>query len=432
MSEIGLGGGPFGSGPFGGGAFGGGGAPGSSTPYRGPRMAIDAENLAGTRVAGPLPYESLRITRRLLAGMTCQFTLDGHDETALNLRQGLTVVKVYDQEDDALRFRGKIRDPFARSPGQLSIVAGSPFTLLDRRRLQEQYVATGKDQAVILEEILAAQNARGNTRLRLGPLPGATVTRDRTYEAGKSVQEIAADLSRASVEDGLWFVENPLDDELLDCYSELVFTWPESGVDRPGAKFEYGHDADDTLRNLESYSVTEQLPVNGVTGTGAGAGGDQLTSRAEDPTSILDYDLLETEVAFSDVADQAHLDELTAGQLQPAPSHTFTIKPVASSSSDVLAGLIYVPRPWADFDVGDLARLTIHDGATVYDDVPVRIVEFTVSYSDDAGAESLDTIVLETLLQAGAARDPRVEVFQVFDRTEKRLRALERPGVLAP
>jgi hypothetical protein len=339
---------------------------------------------------GDVEYHGLKITRRLNGGMTASCVIDSHSSEAAEVAIGSRALRVYDVELDALRFHGKLRDPFTRTPGGINVTAGSPYTLLDRRRLQGTFSRSAIDAGQIVSELLTAENARGTTRLRMGAI-AASVARDRTYEPGKSVQEIIDQL--ADVDDGFYFVENPVDDT-PGVYAELVILYPASGVDQPDARFEFGWEAGEAIGNLEGFTVAETLPTNGVTATGSGEGeGAKLTSRKEDASSIATYDLLETEIAFSDVSIQATLDAHALEGLQPAPGATFAVEVVAAGG----VGGIYVPRLWRDFDVGDTGRVTIHDGATRFDDVPVRMTEATVGVDDRDASERLETLTLEVV-----------------------------------
>lgn len=349
----------------------------------------DLTTLAGVR-RGDLEYRGLKITRKLNGGMNASCSIDNRRAAAPEATIGNRVLRVYDDELDLIRFHGKLRDPHVRKPDMIELHAGSPYTLLDRRRLQVVFSRTARDAGLILSDVIDAENARGATRLRMAAAIPASTNRDRTYEPGKSVQEIALQL--AEVDDGFYFVEQPLDG-VAGVYSELEIRYPGSGVDRPKARFEYG---DDTYANVDDYTITETLPQNAVTATGAGDGDAKLVSRKTDAGSIATYDLLEAEIAFSDVSIQATLDQHAQEHLRPLPGATITIAPIDGGAA--VAGGTYVPRLWRDIDVGDVGRVTIHDGATVWDNVHVRLTEATIEISDtSAAAESLTGLVLEVV-----------------------------------
>src|SRR5262249_32013860 len=137
-------------------------------------------------------------------------------------------LRVWDEESGELRFHGRLREPLVRKPGQIELTAGSPFTLLDRRQLQQPLRFDQTDQGDIIAAVLAEQNGRGTTRLRMGTYEPSQV-RDRSYEIGKSVQELIVQLSQ--VAGGPFFVETPIFDQITDDYAELTLRWPDPGTD---------------------------------------------------------------------------------------------------------------------------------------------------------------------------------------------------------
>lgn len=354
--------------------------------------AAELINLGSVR-RGDVEYRDLKITRQLNGGMTASTTVDAYSETAPEVTIGNRALRIYDTELDVVRFCGKLREPFSRKPETISVAAGSPWTFLDRRQRATRYdtaelYGAARAAQLIVSDLITAENTRSPTRLRIGALQAA-VARTRTYEVGKSIQEAIAQL--AEVDDPIYFVENAVDDT-AGIFAELLVRYPASGVDRPGAKFEYG---DGTIGNLDDYTITEALPTNGVTAIGAGDGeAGQLTSRKTDAASIATYDLLEMQASYTDVSVQATLDQHALEALAPAPVRTYSVSPIASGDGE---GEIYVPRLWRDFDVGDIVRLTIHNGANQADDVQARVTEATIAIADDTEAEQLVGLTLEAV-----------------------------------
>lgn len=350
--------------------------------------AVELTNLAGVR-RGDVEFVGAKLTRRLNGGMTLSFSADPNDDRSTEIAVGTRVAKLYDQELNALRFHGKIRDPLTRTPDAIAVTAGGPVALLDRRRRQSEFRRTAIDAGVIVDELLDEENLRSPTRLRMRePIP-PSVLRDRVFEPGRAILEALTQLAEA--DDGFYFLEQPLDG-VAGTYAELELRYPAAGVDQPDVKLEFG---EGTLANLESYKITEGLPINAVTTVGAGSGvTGRLTGRREEAGSIAAYDLLETEIGYSNVTEQATLDQLAQEGLQPAPRKTYSVAPLPAGGAEVNG--VYVPRLFRDFDVGDTIRIAIKDGATQEADVVVRVTEATIAIADnDAGSEDLSSLTLE-------------------------------------
>lgn len=335
-----------------------------------------------------VPFRGLTVRRDLNGGNVLQGRADQLADAMSELDVGSRALKLYDLDAAALRFHGKIDDPLEDDEDDVAFVA-KDFGWLDQRRVQPDPAArtfAARDAGLIASDLLAAQNARGPTRLRMGAVQ-ASQPRDRTYDPGKVVSEAIAEL--AKVDDGVYFVTNPVDGA-AGTHAEIVVRYPASGTDRPGARFEFG---DGTLANLAAFKRTRLRPLNFVTTTGANMGeGAALYSQRSDAASIAAYDLVEDEVAYATVTEQATLDQHAADALEPAPKNVYSF---AAAPSSAQPGEPYVPRLWRDFDVGDVCRLTILHGRVSCKNVPVRVTSATVAIADDADAEQLASIVFE-------------------------------------
>ena len=238
-----------------------------------------------------------------------------------------------------------------------------------------------------MQTVVADQNARSQTGL-IVPLPAESVPRDRTYEAGKSVQEIIAQM--AAVEDGPYFVEDPyLEPARPDWLARLIIRWPDSGTDRPGVRFEYG---EGTLANVSGYTVTGALPLNGVTYTGGAVEGDVPLRRAEDAASIARYGLFEGWFDDPDVTIPETLQEKAAERLRPEPGRIVELELVPAGP---VVGGSPPPRLWRDFDIGDTVYASIRDNTTELFDVPLLVAHARLSVSENDDSEQLE-LTLQT------------------------------------
>ena len=331
-------------------------------------------------------WRGLAIDRALNGGTTATFQIANDDPAASFADMPRTVVRVW--EDGALRFHGRIREPMVAKAGVLEIAAGSPYTLLDRRVGGYEFVAT--DQGEIYRAIIAVQNNQGEAGLgdtglqTPGPYP-ASVTRDRLYENGKSIQEIFAEL--AAVIDGPYFVETPMIDpsEPRDL-CQLTLRWPDAGSDRPGARFEYG---EGTLANLSGYTLTQTMPLNVVTVSGAEG---VAVGEYEDKFSQDDWGAFHGWFAEPDVTEAATLDEKAQALLRSEPTTRVEIE-VAPGGPAV--GDPSPPRLFHDFDVGDTVYVSVRDEQTEAYDLPQTVTQARLSVSEDDDSERLE-LTLQT------------------------------------
>jgi hypothetical protein len=341
-----------------------------------------------------------KVSRDLCGGMLASCVVDNDDPAAADVLIGERALRVWDEETGELRFHGKLREPLVRRPGLIELTAGSPFTLLDRRQLQQALRFDQVDQGDIIAYVLDEQNRRGTTRLRMAAYAPSKL-RDRGYDAGKSVRELIEQLSQ--VIDGPYFVEDPVLDLQSGDFAELALRWPDSGGIRAGARFEFG---EGTLGNLTDYTVTEALPNTGVSGVGATPEeGFPPFVRLDDTAAQTRFDLLELWFSDVDVSEQSTLQEKAADAIQSTPPFSVTVSLVAAGPA---VNVPPVPRLWHDFDVGDIGYITIHDDPTKIDSLPVRITQALVSANENDDSEQTDiTVETVTLLRSfGALAQP--------------------------
>lgn len=355
---------------------------------------VTVANLTRTP-AGWAPYRGLKVTRRLNGPMGISFAGDADDESMAAIEVASSAILAH--QDGVLRFKGKVDDPLEDTEELITVVAKDALGWLEHRRIAAAVTYTAQDAGAIAMALITAQNARVvngvtcTTRIMSGTIQ-ASRQRDRSYELGKPVVEAIKQL--AEVDDGFWYYANPYDDNSKpDMHATFEVRWPTSGTDNVLAKFEFG---EETISNLVGFKRIHSRPLTGVRTTGEGDAETRLTSyAAASAVDLQAYDLLEDEVAFSNVSEQATLDQHALGLLRPAPGSIYQVTPAGSGSG---LNEIASPRLFVDFDVGDICRLTIHHGRIQESDLRIRILEATIDVADDAtDEETLSSLLFEVV-----------------------------------
>jgi hypothetical protein len=330
-------------------------------------------DLIGTTRAFLEAY-GLKLTRAINGAAKLEFSAATDDPKARELLIGKRAVKLY--RDGVLRFYGVLGEPFIDGPDAVSCVAYDPFFFLKAAHVGSPSLApwtyTGWDAGAIAWELV---NGLGyETHLRQGNV-AASVNRDRTYEAGKSIAEAITQL--AEVEGGFYFRVDPVDGEGAT-FGTFNVLYPDAGVTRERVRFEYG---DGTLGNIsgEGLEVERFMPVNAVN-----EGDPVPVAVAEDSASESEYGTCPEWLTLSDVVNTATLQEHADEELSPEP-------PVALRFNAVEGG----PVLWDDFDIGDTVYVRVDNGRTLVTG-PVRVNQVTVEVDDDTGAERLTGLVLES------------------------------------
>jgi len=329
---------------------------------------------AGVNLAELTTAAGRRLTfrRNTYAEATC--TIAHEDDAAARLldalaNAGIPALKAY--RDGVLRFNGQLA-PFteeAEEASALHLVFRSPFARLlgdgsGTGRFTAAAVAfTATDAGLIAKSLIDTTNTDSPTGIATtaGGIT-ASKTRDRTYQhanVGKAIIDLSAVL------DGYDFYETFVDEGATRAYFNAV---PRQGVDQPSARFEYGAD---TLGNVRSVQRATQPPVNVVTVIG----GNGLIAQKSDATSILKYGRWPAQASYTDVIEQATLDDKALALLRPDPIKTVTFAPEPALA----------PSPWDDFWLGDTIRLYVRREAFT-EDVQVRVNGITVAI-DDSGLE---------------------------------------------
>lgn len=345
--------------------------------------AVVITDLLGNNIAF-LDGFNLETTRRLSSFCDGKFELKSRDPALAGIFVGKRAVKVY--RNGLLRAHGRIWEPLSYDQDKVTVEFRDPWGVIQNRRIRAQTRFDQIEAFTIAWDLIEAQNGYYTTRLRQAAQQGTSQLRDRTYDPGKLVGEAVEQLSE--VLNSFWFRIDPVDG-VAGTQGEFVTLYPDSGSTRPTCLFEYG---DETSGTIETYEVQVLLPRNRVTARGALVGGDaastQLTSVFQDDDSILEYDLYDDEVSFSDVSEQTTLDQHAAEELRPAPIKTYSFVPLPGRG----------PMLWDDFDVGDIISFRILNGA--FEEAGTgRVTACTVKASDN-GAEQITNLTMEQLVSS--------------------------------
>ena len=256
---------------------------------------------------------------------------------------------------------------------------------MDSVQHEPRRIFTADEATDIVQSLVDTANAQGETALDTGTFP-TTVDRDRTYDIGKNIGEAITQL--AEVEDGFWFrVDANLSGAKL---GDLEIEYSASGTDQDDVRFEYGAG---TLDNLEAYSVEREPPVNDALAVGQGSvANGQLTARAASATSKATYGLWGKVVSYSDVSEETTLADHADDALYTTPATVYKVSPREGSNAEASP-----PRLYADFDVGDLCRLTIKDGGVDVEEITVRVLAVKLEVLDDGEVERIADLQLEAV-----------------------------------
>lgn len=349
-------------------------------------------DLAGVPVDLVVP-RSVVLARNLNRASTLQAVLDAR--TSPEPSSTRRVLRGWRRPDAGgprvLRASGRVISVQATASGEapetLNVAATDGFGVLNLRLVGNRQEFTQAVPRDIVEGLLV-QAGQDVTGLTLASGLGASgPPRDRSYEIGKNVGEAVTQL--AEVDDGFYFRVDPLVDAAFPRrFSRMVLLYPEPGVDRPGARFEYG---EGTLANLAEVQVDTGLPTNVVYAFGSGDGDDQLRAFKNDVASISANGPFEEALSHPDVVHIATLEQHALDALRPQESKVVRVRvgpPVNNPG-------LHLPTPWEDFDVGDTVRLNIRGAspALTYSG-PALVTGFTVEV-DAGGTERLAALDLQ-------------------------------------
>jgi hypothetical protein len=270
----------------------------------------------------------------------------------------------------------------------LSIQAREFESYLERRRINSTIAFTNTDQLTIAQSLVASMQSApyGNIGIQVGVETSGVLLSRTYYEYElKTFYNALQDLSRA--EDGFDFNILCAYDGSGEPEKTLILGYPRIGnvysVSDPYAPvFNFPG-------NIVDYSYPEDgsIAANKLYALGAGSNEGKLISIQEDTTKYADgWALLEEQANYSDVTDQAYLDQLATGQVNAVSYPPTTLKIVVPA---------YVEPLFGTYQIGDDARVIISDVffPNTLDEV-YRIVGLSIQPGDN-GPERV-TITLTT------------------------------------
>lgn len=347
--------------------------------------AWEVTSLDGVALAEVRPREAT-VTRRLNGSSTISLALDAADAVELGTNRLLRGWRApAGGGARVLRASGRVTG-LTGSAGtdrleQVTVAsAADGFGTLASRAIQDAVTFTGQVPRDIIASIVATQNARAATGLRVAT-GTAGPPRDRTYEPGKGVAEIVVQL--AEVDDGFWFRVDPVDSG--DEFSEIVLLHPSSGGDS-GVVLGWG---EGTVGNLAEVDVTVTPPINHVLAFGAGDGEAQLRATVGDDASQQAHGLLEVVITHTDVSEWSTLVGHARDALRPSEQVAVRLGLAALEES--------TPLPWDDFDVGQTVSMVLRGRTPVLNrSGSYRVTAYTVQVDVD-GVERVTALDLEAV-----------------------------------
>jgi hypothetical protein len=327
------------------------------------------------------------------------FSLQPYSSSVMALRDGVC------------RFRGRVVDPYERTPRTRIISCKDAFHNMYWRRVRKHLKLTKQpdDMAFYLMHL---QNTYKDTGIRAGSdhVWGDAVT--RKFQAGDTVADEVKALALTHGDRFHFKINALLDEDDLKATAAFV-SFKASGPYKSGVRFEFGGN---TLENVQDYQVEYAQVVNRATVQGQRrssrdaigkstsdgncvAGVAKATPSKNPPIteayvageSEHDFGLWEDEYSqVNKAGSSAHLLAVAKTFIYAEPPRTITITPNADA-----------PSLFDDFDVGDRVRVKIHD----YDftlDVVCTVWEVVVEIDSDSGQEKISTISFINLQDTSA------------------------------
>jgi len=342
-------------------------------------------DLLTNEIIAEIPFTGVSFTQQLnqagtftghilLSGInTYEYNVDAATQPSRNA--------LYVDRNGTLVWGGIIWNRTYSSQGQVLQITAREFeSYFEKRLISTTTSYNNTDQLVIVRNLInqAQAVASGNIGVIVGTQTSGVLI-DRVYYAYelKQVYQAIQDLSRQ--DDGFDFNISvdyaPVTNIPL---KTLVLGYPRTGHVNTGVG-----DLDTPVFNLPAGNIVEyeypedgSIAVNTLYVIGAGSNEGKLTSLAQDSTSIIDgFPVLEGQANYSDITDQAVLNELSLGQVLALATPPPIIKIVVPA---------YIDPQFGTYEIGDDARLIITDPRFPQGfDRIYRIVGFNVEPGED-------------------------------------------------
>jgi hypothetical protein len=317
-------------------------------------------DLLSNVIIGELPLTSVSFNQQLNQAGTFQghLLLSGVDTVGYNVANSTIPGKcaIYVDRDGDLVWGGVIWNRSYNSSSQtLTFTAREFESYFERRRITTNTVFNNVDQLTIAQNLVAlAQSAPfGDIGVQIGvETSGVLVSRTYYRYELKTYYNALQDLSRSEM--GFDFNIQVNYNGSGEPSKTLVLGYPRIGAeysstDPSAPVFEF------PAGNIVEYEYPEDgsIAANTIYALGAGSNEGKLISIASDATKFTDgWALLEEQANYSDVTDQAYLDQLAIGQVNALSYPPTTIKIVVPA---------FVNPVFGTYAIGDSARLRITD-----------------------------------------------------------------------
>lgn len=352
-------------------------------------------DLLTNEVIAELPFTGVQFTQQLnQAGtLTARLLLSGISADAYNAYDSTVPARnaIYVDRNGILVWGGIIWGRTYNSNSQEITINAREFdSYFERRRINQDIVFTNVDQLQIAQTLVSFAQGQpyGNIGVAIGAeTSGILLSRTYYNYELKTVYGALQDLSRA--EDGFDFNVTVSYNGAGEATKTLTLGYPRIGTtysefdpyaiyfELPGNLLEYEYPEDGSIAANKVYSL------------GAGSNEGKLISIQTDPTKFADgWALLEEQANYSDVTDQAYLDQLAIGQVNAVSYPPTVIKIVAPA---------YQAPEFGTYKIGDDARLRITDSffPNTLDQV-YRIVGLNVQPGEDEAERVTITLTKTT------------------------------------
>jgi hypothetical protein len=342
-------------------------------------------DLLTNEIIAELPFTGVSFTQQLnQAGtFTGHILLSGINAYEYNVDAATQPSRnaLYVDRNGILVWGGIIWNRTYASQGQVLQITAREFeSYFEKRLISTTTSYNNTDQLVIVRNLIDAAQAVASGDIGVitnSETSGILI--DRVYYAYelKQVYQAIQDLSRQ--DDGFDFnISVDYDAITNEPLKTLVLGYPRTGHQDTGVG-----DLDTPVFNLPAGNIVEyeypedgSITVNTLYVIGAGSNEGKLTSLAQDSTSLTaGFPVLEGQANYSDITDQAVLNELSLGQVLALATPPPIIKIVVPA---------YIDPEFGTYEIGDDARLIITDPRFPegFDSI-YRIVGFNVEPGED-------------------------------------------------
>lgn len=261
-----------------------------------------------------------------------------------------------------------------------SVLAEKFYVPVATESAQQLYYAN-TPMATIANDLIIRANIDKPTGITLGeiaPTNSINLTLQQFQNVGEEISKITA------IESAFDFYINPLTRKLSTYRNEIRGGIAGLGVDRgSGIRFTYPGNCTSVSRNSDGTKTQNRTEVVGQYGVG----------KAESVQSVSENGLFETVDSLPEVTNSniliAYANIETDTLEKPFKIINFNPRSVNDGKSHA------VPRPFEDYEIGDVVYSTIEKGPRLrvglQSPQPVRIYGLTVSISDD-GVETISNV----------------------------------------